>query len=139
VVADDSGGDAVVKRRKEISEVELLAQQLLPLIERARTEDRPVLDYLAGAVHALHRALQLEFKNRQKPLALTYWKSGGPRKHLSALATGQGRDSGPWLAGFYFNSALARIAAVRTRGSEARQPDNSESRAGGGRSEQAQA
>jgi hypothetical protein len=91
-----------------------LACRLRPLMEAAqRDEVRDPLDYLLGALHALFRAHQLGFIDRQGPFDATYWT--GPMTRVRYMETGEIRTDGKWLAGFYFNAALARIAAALDR------------------------
>jgi hypothetical protein len=67
------------------------------------------IDYLLGALHSLHRAHALDFEDR--PAAPPACQS-----LLSVAASLDGLREVQWLAGYYFNSALARIAAVFHRG-----------------------
>jgi hypothetical protein len=91
-----------------------LACRLRPLIEAAQRDDvRDPLDYLLGALHALFRAQQLGFIDRRGPLDATYWT--GPLTRVRYMEAGEIRTDGKWLAGFYFNAALARIAAAFER------------------------
>lgn len=95
-------------------ELRTLADRLRPLLEAAQTEEeRAPLDYLLGALHALFRARQLEFVDRSGPLDATYWN--GPLTRVRYMQAGDIRTDGKWLAGFYFNAALARIAAALDR------------------------
>jgi len=67
------------------------------------------LDLLVGAIHSFYMAKEFGYKNR--PSAL------GPKYHArlttraSSLARATICTDGRWLAGYYFNSALLRIAA----------------------------
>jgi hypothetical protein len=91
-----------------------LADRLSPLLEAAHTdEERAPLDYLLGALHALFRARQLEFVDRSAPLDAAYWN--GPLTRVRYMQAGDIRTDGKWLAGFYFNAALARMAAALDR------------------------
>lgn len=90
------------------------AHRLAPLMDVARTdEERSPLDYLLGALHALFRARQLGFKDRPGRLDDEYWR--GPSTRVLYMQAGDVRTDGAWLAGFYFNAALARIAAAFDR------------------------
>jgi hypothetical protein len=90
------------------------AAKIGQLLSVARTkEERATLDYLVGAVHALLRAIELGFMDRSKPVDESYWER--PREWVGLIQEGNAIPDGPWLAGFYFNSALARIAAVFER------------------------
>ncbi len=91
-----------------------LACRLRPVMEAAQGDElRDSLDYLLGALHALFRAHQLEFVDRSGPLNATYWT--GPLTRVRYMEAGEIRTDGKWLAGFYFNDALARIAAALDR------------------------
>jgi hypothetical protein len=96
------------------SELRTLAVRVLPLLSAAEKEDRPIFDYLVGALHALLRARELNFKDRPGPFADGYWRRG-PTDTARSLQDGVLRTDGRWLAGFYFNSALARTAATFER------------------------
>jgi len=76
---------------------------------------RELLDYLYGAVHALARAHALNYRDRTGPLPGDYQANMLKRMHRAIL--GRLSYHGPWLAGFYFNSAIQRLAAAyhRTR------------------------
>ena len=90
------------------------ATRLAPLLAAAQTHDeRAPLDYLLGALHALFRSRQLGFVERPVPLDDEYWN--GPLTRVRYMQDGDVRTDGSWLAGFYFNAALARIAAAFDR------------------------
>jgi hypothetical protein len=108
----------------EASEFKPLARRLEALMKRAKVDDeRDPLDYLLGALHGLIHAKRLGFKDRDHPLddvrghsaeGIDYWQHA-PMKRVRLMAEGKLRIDGAWAAGFYFNSALARIAAVFDR------------------------
>jgi hypothetical protein len=69
------------------------------------------LDDLLGAIYALIFARKLGFTDRtDRPT-----ERGPVAKRAEQLATGTVRVDGKWMAGFHFNSALFRIAAVSHR------------------------
>jgi hypothetical protein len=77
--------------------------QIVPLV-------RDPLDYLVGAIYALLKAEELQYDDRHVALPDDYWQF--PIKRAKQMAeTGTTRAEGKWLAGFYFNSAILRIAA----------------------------
>ncbi len=67
------------------------------------------LDYAVGAIYALFRAEELEYKDRDYPLPPAYQKA--PLTRAKDMSEGKVRKEGAWVAGFYFNYALVRIAA----------------------------
>jgi hypothetical protein len=100
--------------RVDDPELRGLADRLRLLLEAAQMDEvRDPLDYLLGALHALFRARQLEFVDRNAPLDAAYWN--GPLTRVRYMQAGDIRTDGKWLAGFYFNAALARIAAALDR------------------------
>ncbi len=71
-----------------------------------------LLDLTVGALVSLVRAGQLGYKERiGKALSAKYYEK------LNRLASGMAKgvlpDDRPWLAGYYFNSALFRLGAAR--------------------------
>jgi len=69
------------------------------------------LDDFLGVLYALIFAKHNSFEERSRPIEVpTVVKRAGN------VAEGTVRTSGKWLAGFYFNSALFRIAAAYHRG-----------------------
>jgi cytidylate kinase len=70
---------------------------------------RDSLDYLLGAVYGLLIANELAYAERDFPLPDDYWKA--PLKRAEDMAVGIVRKDGKWAAGFFYNSALLRIAA----------------------------
>jgi len=69
------------------------------------------LDDLLGAVYALIFAKQNNFTDRPRGSI----ESTVVQKRAEQLAAGTVRTDGKWMAGFHFNSALFRIAAVYHR------------------------
>ncbi len=68
------------------------------------------LDDFLGAVYALIQAKQHSFSNRTGPIDIT-----AVEKRAVQIAAGRVRTDGKWIAGFYFNNALFRTAAVYHR------------------------
>ena len=69
------------------------------------------LDFLVGALHALLSAGELGFRDRRGRAPQTT----PIREMAESLSQGRVRTDGAWLAGFHFNNALARLAAVYER------------------------
>ncbi len=74
---------------------------------------RPALDDTIGAVFALMLAEELGYKDRPHSLPSEYLNI--PLKRARDMRRGKVRKDGKWAAGFYFNSALMRIAATYHR------------------------
>jgi hypothetical protein len=69
------------------------------------------LDDFLGAVYALIQAKHHGFKDRpDRGIDI-----GAVQKRAAKIATGHVRTDGKWIAGFYFNNALFRTAAVYHR------------------------
>jgi len=92
-----------------------IAERIVTLLETqaatSNTELFSALDDLLGAVYArvfAHRDGFKERRNQKQELK-------PPRTRARQLEQGQVRLSGVWMAGFHFNSALYRIAAVYHR------------------------
>ncbi|MGD0789630.1 MAG: hypothetical protein ABR898_16775 [Terracidiphilus sp.] len=69
------------------------------------------LDDFLGATYALIQAKQHDFSDRvARPIEVDAVK-----KRASQIAAGSVRTDGKWIAGFYFNDALFRTAAVYHR------------------------
>jgi hypothetical protein len=96
------------------SQLRELAKRVRKLLSSAKEDDFPILDYLVGSIHALIRARENVYKDRAEALAGSYWRRG-PTDTARLLEDGVIRTSGRWLAGFYFNSSLVRIAATFDR------------------------
>jgi len=89
---------------------EALHNLFLELPEHDAVTD--TLDYLLGSLHGLARAHDLGFRDRTGPHFSVY------RPHLANYALGiPGNRSmnQSWVAGFYFNSAIQRLAAAFDR------------------------
>ena len=70
------------------------------------------LDYVIGAVYGLERAIHWGFRNRSG----TWERAYRPFLTKYVLDIAAGRDANPlWVAGFYFNSAIQRLAASYDR------------------------
>jgi hypothetical protein len=97
------------------AELRALAKRIGGLMASKRDDDeRHSLDYLLGALFALRQANALDFQDRATACPVPYW----PGVISYAQATGDDPGSAPdrsWLAGFFFNSALGRIAACLDR------------------------
>jgi hypothetical protein len=77
----------------------------------ADAEAQSSLDDFLGAVYALIRAKHEAFRDRPgRPIAI---KPVAPR--AARIAAGDLKTDGLWIAGFYFNNALFRTAAVYHR------------------------
>jgi hypothetical protein len=86
-----------------------LAKKISELMSELLALNEP-LDLALGAVHALIEARKHNYRDRKWPLPPRYYIK--VRKLAEDLSRGRQLDDKPWLAGFYFNSALLRIAAV---------------------------
>jgi len=106
------------------SSAEELRRLLIGLPDHEAITD--VFDYILGALYGLTKAIELGFVNRAVLWHETY------RPHLPQYVERITKDQAVnkrWLAGFYFNSAIQRIAAsydrvpklIRAEGRSARQ------------------
>ncbi len=68
------------------------------------------LDDFLGAVYALIQAKQQGFADRTGPIQIS-----AVAKRAQMIAAGRVRTDGKWIAGFYFNNALYRTAAIYHR------------------------
>jgi hypothetical protein len=88
-----------------------ISQLLKSPAAAANAEAQSSLDDFLGAVYALIRAKHEKFRDRPgrtiaiKPVA----------QRAARIATGNLKTDGLWIAGFYFNNALFRTAAVYHR------------------------
>jgi hypothetical protein len=80
------------------------------ILSRELPQYRAILDGLTGAVFALLRTEELEYKHRDGRLTEQYLQNLTFR--LERMAKGKLPRKHGWLAGFYFNSAIQRIAAA---------------------------
>ncbi len=80
------------------------------VLAREFPQYRAILDVLTGAVFALLRAGELKYKHRDGQLTEQYLRNLILR--LERMAQGKLPRKHGWLAGFYFNSAIQRIAAA---------------------------
>ncbi len=77
----------------------------------ANAEAQSSLDDFLGAVYALIRAKQEGFRDRPgRPIAIR-----PVAQRAARIAAGNLKTDGLWIAGFYFNNALFRTAAVYHR------------------------
>ena len=91
------------------AELRQLAQRTA-VLTRELPQHRAILDVIAGAIFATFRARELEYKHRDGQLSDKYLQNLVVR--LERLAEGRLPRKHGWLAGFYFNSAIQRIAAA---------------------------
>src|ERR1700691_4125703 len=88
-----------------------ISQLLKSAAVTAHAEAQSSLDDFLGAVYALIRAKQTGFRDRPgRPIAIN-----PVRQRAGKIATGNLKTEGLWIAGFYFNNALFRTAAVYHR------------------------
>jgi hypothetical protein len=99
---------------RELSE---FSSRIAVLLESQKgASHRPLLaclDDLLGAVYSLFFAVQLGYKDRQQALASQ--DLAAVLKRAKDMADLKVRAEGAWTAGFYFNNALFRVAAVYHR------------------------
>jgi hypothetical protein len=88
-----------------------IATLLKPPIAKSNSELPASLDDFLGAVYALIFAKQGGFKNRPDRAV----SIAAVEKLARQIASGKLRTDGKWIAGFHFNSALFRTAAVSHR------------------------
>lgn len=90
------------------------AARIVKLLEKPEVQNNEplvsVLDDLLGAVYALIAARQEKFLGKMG-------KSEFPPilDRAKLISTGKPKNSGNWMAGFHFNSAMFRISAVLDR------------------------
>ena len=100
---------AAAHERRFISE---LAERLTELRPKTAAEVS-LLGFMAGALHALDRAAQLNYDDsRARPDRQAFAREF--RGTVKAVARQRARANA-WLAGFYLDSALMRLAALNTR------------------------
>lgn len=88
-----------------------LGKLLTALAVRTNPDLAGSLDDLLGAIYALIQAKQHDFTDRaDRPIEID-----AVAKRASKIAAGSVRTDGKWIAGFYFNDALFRTAAVYHR------------------------
>jgi hypothetical protein len=87
--------------------------QLLGLEPPVRQSLQACLDDLLGAVYSLMYAKRCKFASR--PQALAQKDIGSVLIRARKMAASKVRTEGKWTAGFYFNNALFRTAAVYHR------------------------
>ena len=89
-----------------------LAERLLDLHPKTAAQVS-LLGFMAGALHALDRAAQLNYddgRSQPDPKAFTTEF----RSAIRAIARRRARPNA-WLAGFYLDSALMRLSALNAR------------------------
>lgn len=77
---------------------------------RANPDLAGSLDDFLGAVYALIQAKLHDFADRTGPIQIK-----AVQKRAQKIAAGKVRTDGKWIAGFHFNNALFRTAAVQHR------------------------
>jgi hypothetical protein len=88
-----------------------ISQPLKSPAVTANAEAQSSLDDFLGAVYALIRATQEGFRDRPgRPIAIK-----PVAQRAARIAAGHLKRDGLWIAGFYFNNALFRTAAVYHR------------------------
>lgn len=106
-----------MKRGRELDEVRALAREMVRSRWKIHSHSALAGLYL-GALHALIRAAELGFRDRTQTIPTTaYAQSLG--RMLKRLGEGNAALRGQWLAGFYFNDAMFRLAALYERGLKA--------------------
>ncbi|MFL6437687.1 MAG: hypothetical protein ACJ71Q_08920 [Terriglobales bacterium] len=102
--------DPVAMKATIEKSAEDLRQLLIQLPDKDAVTD--VFDYMVGALYGLRKAIDLGFVDRPGGWHSSY------RPHLpqyvEAIQTGKPLNQ-LWLAGFYFNSAIQRLAACFDR------------------------
>lgn len=93
-----------------------LAGRLQTLLNKPKRKTHPqaqaTLDFFLGALYGLSLAVLHGFEHRPKGKAPDFEPL---LKRTALLAKGEVRLDGKWMAGFHFNSALLRLAAVYQR------------------------
>lgn len=106
-----------MKRSRELDEVRVLAREAVRSRWKIHSHSALTGLYL-GALHALLRAAELGFRDRTQTVpSRAYAQSLG--RMLKRLGNGSPALRGQWLAGFYINDAMFRIAALYERGLKA--------------------
>ena len=96
----------------ERSEIRALASRVAGLDPRTRSHVS-LVGFMAGALHALDRAAQLNYSDtRAKPKLAEFAIEF--RTTLKSIDRNRKRPTG-WLAGFYLHSAILRLDAVDVR------------------------
>jgi hypothetical protein len=88
-----------------------LYKNLVELPDHAAITD--TLDYILGALHGLVQANQKGFTNRPKPYVKVY--QAYLANYALTVCVGHPVLDSAWEAGFYFNSAIQRLAAAFDR------------------------
>lgn len=78
-------------------------------------EDLGLKGFILGALYSLLRATQLNYLHRTGPALPTGYENE-LNEIGESFARGEVVDEGQWLAGFYFNSAMQRLASGYHRG-----------------------
>ena len=108
MIQDLDMNDSKQKRLAEFS------ARIVKLLEKPDVQNNEqlvsVLDDLLGAVYALIAARQENFHGKMGKSELSPIVN-----RAKLIAAGKPKNSGNWLAGFHFNSAMFRISAVFDR------------------------
>src|SRR5437867_145759 len=96
------------------SRLKRMGERLQELLKTLADDEEitDTLDYIAGALHALMRAEDVGFVDRPAALHPTYRPFLA--KYVLDIVSGRPPHK-LWLAGFYFNSGIQRIAACYDR------------------------
>jgi hypothetical protein len=78
-------------------------------------EDLGLKGFILGALYGLIRAAQLNYADRTGPALPTSYETE-LNEIAATLARGEAINEDQWLGGFYFNSAMQRLAAGYHRG-----------------------
>ncbi len=93
-------------------QVRLQAMRLAKL-EAPGQDEQALLGFAVGAAYALDKAVSLGYADPTGPAVPDYRQE--LRAVARAIALEEPPDRGSWLAAFYFNAALQRLAALPER------------------------
>ena len=100
-------------KQEQLAQVNLAAIRLSALLPRNDAE-LALLAHLVGAVHSLRKAVDLSRDGYSDEHALPDFKDRVLATAKAIASPGKSLDPA-WEAGYFFNSALMRIAAVNDR------------------------
>lgn len=106
-----------MKTNPQLIEIRSLARDAIGLRRTAYSRSALVGLYL-GALHALARAVELGFRDRVGSIPARSYSRDLTRR-LKRFGDGKLSLKRQWLAGFYFNDATFRLAALYERGLKA--------------------
>jgi len=92
--------------------IRALASRLLKLAPRDANQVA-LVGFMAGALYALQRAVELDFHDMRMKLDLAVERTE-QKQTLEALEHASAPGN-PWLAGFYLDSAILRLSALNER------------------------